>query len=447
MTTNDFGSASGSFEIPPGRLLGAWQLQSSAGRLDRAPGRGVQAADLRGDGGGAVRRAAPEPVRPPCPDEARYYFGLPVSAGDVDWRVTREPVYPRWWFWWGRPPATQPEIVASGAADARRRRPLRGRLHARGRRARGRHRGHELPLPPRGRRHRRGRRDPLGEPRSSGSASWPWRRASTRRRPFLTGEATGRARPCAAATSTAPPGRAAAPGGWCELVQPDRGAAAGRRAGAAAARPTRTRSRTAGRPAAAALEPAAVDPRRSWPAGTRAARSATGTPGARRRRQRDPRAAGAGAGRLPPGLHHRGRLRRHLPHELARPGRGRPAAHAGRAGRAAAGRAVVGAGGRAPPACWSRSGLPDQRWCWRSSATARRTERRVLHSGRDAELIEIPVTRGRPRRLRRHPDRAARPPAHAPDRVGLRAVGRPRADVEFATFRDRSGPAAARPSG
>ena len=33
--------------------------------------------------------------------EARYYFGLPVANGRVRWRVTREPVWP-WWGWWWR---------------------------------------------------------------------------------------------------------------------------------------------------------------------------------------------------------------------------------------------------------------------------------------------------------------------------------------------------------
>jgi uncharacterized protein YfaS (alpha-2-macroglobulin family) len=32
--------------------------------------------------------------------EARFYFGLPVTAGQVRWRVTRVPVFPPWWGYW-----------------------------------------------------------------------------------------------------------------------------------------------------------------------------------------------------------------------------------------------------------------------------------------------------------------------------------------------------------
>ncbi len=97
--------------------------------------------------------------------EARYYFGLPVTRG-------RRGVA-------GHPRAGLPALVVlvgAGAGDrgrdrrlrhrgARRRRPLRDRLHAGGRRARRGDRGHQLPLPAHGRRHRRGRRDPLRDPR------------------------------------------------------------------------------------------------------------------------------------------------------------------------------------------------------------------------------------------------------------------------------------------
>ncbi|HUK12825.1 MAG TPA: alpha-2-macroglobulin family protein, partial [Thermoanaerobaculaceae bacterium] len=49
--------------------------------------------------------------------EARYYFGLPVTGGTVRWRVTREPVYPRWW--WLGIPREQTQTIASGAGALR----------------------------------------------------------------------------------------------------------------------------------------------------------------------------------------------------------------------------------------------------------------------------------------------------------------------------------------
>ncbi|HQN97132.1 MAG TPA: MG2 domain-containing protein, partial [Thermoanaerobaculales bacterium] len=115
LTTNDFGSASGSFEIPPGRLLGAWQLQSSLGGATQ-----LRVEEYKRPTFEVTVEEPSEPLRlnraAALSGSARYYFGLPVSAGDVAWRVAREPVYPRWWYWWAPAPATEAEIVASGAA-------------------------------------------------------------------------------------------------------------------------------------------------------------------------------------------------------------------------------------------------------------------------------------------------------------------------------------------
>jgi hypothetical protein len=113
VTTNDFGSASGSFDIPAGRLLGRWQLRTSYGgqswlRVEeyKRPTFEVEVADpetpLR-----LNREAA-------LSGDVRYYFGLPVVTGSVKWRVTREPVYPRWWYWWYPSPSTQAQVVAAG---------------------------------------------------------------------------------------------------------------------------------------------------------------------------------------------------------------------------------------------------------------------------------------------------------------------------------------------
>jgi uncharacterized protein YfaS (alpha-2-macroglobulin family) len=111
--TNNFGSASGSFEVPAGRLLGQWRLRTSFGgdswiRVEEykrptfeveiaepaAPLRLNREAELTGD--------------------VSYYFGLPVVTGSVQWRVTREPIYPRWWYWWNSSPSSQSQVVAAG---------------------------------------------------------------------------------------------------------------------------------------------------------------------------------------------------------------------------------------------------------------------------------------------------------------------------------------------
>jgi uncharacterized protein YfaS (alpha-2-macroglobulin family) len=116
VTTNEFGSASGSFDIPVGRLLGQWQLRTSYGgqswvRVEeyKRPTFEVEIADPE-----APLRLNREAE---LAGDVRYYFGLPVVSGSVKWRVTREPVYPRWWYWWYPSPSTQSQVVAAGESE------------------------------------------------------------------------------------------------------------------------------------------------------------------------------------------------------------------------------------------------------------------------------------------------------------------------------------------
>ncbi len=114
-STSGFGSAFGSFEIPEGRLLGQWQLRTSLG--GSAPVRVEEYKRPTFE----VSVSDPEtPLRLNRParlsGEARYYFGLPVTVGSVRWRVTREPIFPRWW-WWGPRPAEEVQVVASGRTE------------------------------------------------------------------------------------------------------------------------------------------------------------------------------------------------------------------------------------------------------------------------------------------------------------------------------------------
>ncbi len=114
--TNAFGSASGEFAIPAGRLLGSWHLRASLGGSAavqveeyKRPTFEVTIADPES----TLRLNRPATLR----GEVRYYFGLPVASGEVAWRVTREPIYPRWW-WWLRPRGGgETQVVASGATD------------------------------------------------------------------------------------------------------------------------------------------------------------------------------------------------------------------------------------------------------------------------------------------------------------------------------------------
>lgn len=124
LTTNEFGTASGQFSLPSGRLLGAWRLGATwnghAGIQVEAYKRPTFEVEI------ADPEAPPRLGEPAVVDaSARYYFGLPVTEGRASWRVVREPDFPPWrgfepaaaggtWLsrYWPRPSA--PETVATG---------------------------------------------------------------------------------------------------------------------------------------------------------------------------------------------------------------------------------------------------------------------------------------------------------------------------------------------
>jgi len=98
VSTNGYGTASGEFLIPSGRLLGGWSIQAnpsgvSSIRVEEYKRPTFEVKIL--DPASPLRLGRPARLT----GEARYYFGLPVVNGQVAWRVSREPVYP--WWWWG----------------------------------------------------------------------------------------------------------------------------------------------------------------------------------------------------------------------------------------------------------------------------------------------------------------------------------------------------------
>jgi uncharacterized protein YfaS (alpha-2-macroglobulin family) len=116
-STNEFGSASGEFFIPAGRLLGSWRIVSSDGTSTP-----VRVEEYKRPTFEVALREADSPLRLNRPakltGDAKYYFGLPVVNGTVSWRVVREPVYPWWWHGWGWPPTgSQSQSIATGASQ------------------------------------------------------------------------------------------------------------------------------------------------------------------------------------------------------------------------------------------------------------------------------------------------------------------------------------------
>jgi hypothetical protein len=115
-TTNRYGSASGQFTVPVGRLLGSWTVRSTMNgaaqvRVEEYKRPTFEVA-LK-DPTTALRLNKPATLV----GEAKYYFGLPVTAGRVKWRVARAPVYPSWWWWWYRPSgASEEQTIAQGVS-------------------------------------------------------------------------------------------------------------------------------------------------------------------------------------------------------------------------------------------------------------------------------------------------------------------------------------------
>ena len=109
--TGEVGSASGSFTIPAGRLLGDWSLRalgSSAGVKVEEYKRPTFKVEL--DDPAHPARLNRETL---LTGRAAYYFGLPVSEGEVRWRVTREPVYSPYFFY-RVAPTVESRVVAAG---------------------------------------------------------------------------------------------------------------------------------------------------------------------------------------------------------------------------------------------------------------------------------------------------------------------------------------------
>ncbi len=308
-TTNAFGSRSGEFVIPAGRLLGDWRLEVTP---SGSASIGVEEYK-RPTFEVTLERPSEEPRlnRPAkLAGEARYYFGLPVASGRVAWRVERDrpaPLVAALGLGLRDRRAAPPDRL--GHHHARRRRRLRGRLHPRGRRT-GEEVGRDLSLSHDRGDHRRRRRDP--QRRARAPLGLGRRRDEARRRFRLPARrAAGRARARAHRPRRRPARRRRALAAARDRPTLDRAAARGG-AGDEAARPRPT---SASGPRAIACARAGRPRRRSArcsPASPTAASSPRGSVQPRRRRPRHPRARPSGARRLPPPLRDAGPLRRTL---------------------------------------------------------------------------------------------------------------------------------------
>ena len=116
LDTNEYGSASGQFEIDSGRLLGQYILRTPNGqtwiRVEeyKRPTFEVSLEDQTG----SISLNTPVSIQ----GQAIYYFGMPLNEGDVMWTVKRRPRWPYWRrFFWNYIPNNQAFQMAQGAAS------------------------------------------------------------------------------------------------------------------------------------------------------------------------------------------------------------------------------------------------------------------------------------------------------------------------------------------
>lgn len=107
VTSNEYGTISGEFDIPTGRALGYYSLSAQAKNIDRNQhinNRASIRVEEYKRPTFEVTLQEPESALQlnknlKLKGNARYYFGMPVTTGTVKYRITRETVFP-WWFWW-----------------------------------------------------------------------------------------------------------------------------------------------------------------------------------------------------------------------------------------------------------------------------------------------------------------------------------------------------------
>ena len=116
LKSNSFGTLSGEFQIPPGRMLGSWYLRSSFGGSAS-----FQVEEYKRPTFSTKLLEAAEPMRlnkeAKVKGEARYHFGLPLTNGQVKWRVNRSSVFPWWWnYGYSSSVSSGSQEIASGTA-------------------------------------------------------------------------------------------------------------------------------------------------------------------------------------------------------------------------------------------------------------------------------------------------------------------------------------------
>ncbi|MGC9042907.1 MAG: alpha-2-macroglobulin family protein [Myxococcota bacterium] len=95
VTTNEYGTASGEFTIPKGRILGEWTIGTSWGSQY------IKVEEYKRPTFEVTLNKPESPLRlnkdAEITGEVKYYFGLPVATGTVRYVITRQAIFPYWW--------------------------------------------------------------------------------------------------------------------------------------------------------------------------------------------------------------------------------------------------------------------------------------------------------------------------------------------------------------
>lgn len=120
VVTNSYGTASESFTVPQGRLLGLYRLRAVVdGQTSYA---NVRIEEYKRPTFEVELQKPQQELRlnhkAQITGNARYYFGLPLTTGKVFYRVKRVPVYPYWYWWYYRDLSVQSQDeIASGYTE------------------------------------------------------------------------------------------------------------------------------------------------------------------------------------------------------------------------------------------------------------------------------------------------------------------------------------------
>ncbi|MBT4791092.1 MAG: hypothetical protein HON90_05935, partial [Halobacteriovoraceae bacterium] len=114
LKTNKFASASGVFEIPNGHALGRWSLRVNNSRsrvnLRVEEYKRPTFTTTLGDAKGQIRLN----TKATFSANAKYYFGLPVTAAKISYIIKRKTNYPYWYSWWYANYSVNEQIIKTG---------------------------------------------------------------------------------------------------------------------------------------------------------------------------------------------------------------------------------------------------------------------------------------------------------------------------------------------